>query len=74
LTKAGDAAGALDVLRAAAAAQPADLRTQLALAEALEAARQPAGAAEAYRAALRIQPDNVIALSHLAEYLPCRES
>jgi Flp pilus assembly protein TadD len=67
LTKAGDAPGALDVLRAAAAAHPADLRTQLALGEALEAARQPVGAAEAYRAALRIQPDNVIALSHLAE-------
>ena len=45
LMKKGDARGAVDVLRAAAAAQPADLRTRLALAEALEKARDPEGAA-----------------------------
>lgn len=69
LMRKGDPAGAVDVLRTAVAAQPADLRARLALAEALETVRDFPGAAEAYRAALQIHPDNVVALSRLAEIL-----
>jgi protein O-mannosyl-transferase len=65
LMKSGDKPGAIDELRTVAANSPTDVRSRIALAEALESAHYPDAAEESYRVALRLQPDNVVALARL---------
>jgi protein O-mannosyl-transferase len=73
LMKSGDAPGAIAELRALAAARPDDPRAQLELAGAYEDAGDAGSAVEAYRTALKLLPNSVVALSHLGVLLATRQ-
>jgi Flp pilus assembly protein TadD len=73
LMKSGDVPGAIAELRGLAAARPDDPRARLELASAYEDAGDTDSAVAEYRAALKLVPNNVVALSHLGVLLASRQ-